>query len=331
MRRFGMILLCLCLLLTGCRRQSPPQSPQPSATPPAPNAVDTRPKAPLTGKPADKVGTFVAATVENSPAARPQSGLQDADLVYEVMAEGGITRFLAFYHSGQPKRIGPVRSTRPYFAVLAKEWGAVLVHCGGDPKDLTPLADLAVPHIDEIPLGRNPAFTRTSDRPAPHNLYGTLETLRTLAGNLGLRVGEPKAPWSFTDTFAAGPQQVTIPYAPDYSVTYQRVEGQGYKRLINGQPHTDQETGQPLLAANVLFLYVPQYVGFADGGMVLEQVGTGKAAYLAAGQWLEGTWAKESLTNPTKYLDAQKNPLKLFPGTTWIQIVAPTTQIAVKQ
>src|SRR5581483_1401572 len=115
-----------------------------------------------------------AVVVENHPDARPQSGLSQADVVYEALAEGGITRFLAIFQSQDVKSIGPVRSARTYFNDWAQEWGAVYAHVGGN-SDALALIKAGIPGVsDADQFFNDPYFTRISSRRPPHNTYTSI-------------------------------------------------------------------------------------------------------------------------------------------------------------
>lgn len=134
---------------------------------------------PLTGlfSTGQKDARPIAVMVENSPAARPQSGLGDADVVYEILAEGDITRFAAFYHSRSPVKVGPVRSIRPYYVDVAAAMDAVLVHAGWSQEAMNRVDAGGVDHFDEV-YGDRVYYWRSPDRKQPHNLYTSIEGIR---------------------------------------------------------------------------------------------------------------------------------------------------------
>ncbi|UUZ92237.1 DUF3048 domain-containing protein [Paenibacillus sp. P25] len=155
--------------------------------PPAPAKAVYR--APLTGleTPEPVTRRPVMVMVNNHPAARPQSGLSQADLVYECLAEGEITRLVAIFQSRSfPDPIGPVRSIRPYFIELGKGFGALQVHAGGSPDGYAQLEREHIPELDEI-TNAGPSFWRESFRKAPHNLYTNLEKIGAGAERRGRR------------------------------------------------------------------------------------------------------------------------------------------------
>ncbi|WP_166243990.1 DUF3048 domain-containing protein [Paenibacillus turpanensis] len=134
---------------------------------------------PLTGLAAEKEvkDRPVAVMVENSPAARPQSGLHQADVVYEVLAEGEITRFVAIYQSSPAERIGPVRSIRPYLVKLGDGHDALLVHAGWSPDAMELMQRNKLNHFDQV-YGDDKYYWRDSSRKAPHNLYTSIAKIR---------------------------------------------------------------------------------------------------------------------------------------------------------
>ena len=107
--------------------------------------------------------------IENSKASRPQSGLNDADIVYETMAEGGISRFIALFQKNDAKVIGPVRSLRPYFIDISEEYNLPFAHCGGSDEALACVKSENLMSMDE--MANSSSYWRDSVRKAPHNLH----------------------------------------------------------------------------------------------------------------------------------------------------------------
>lgn len=280
-----------------------------------------------TSRQCDPVNTLVAVVVENSSKARPQSGLVDADVVYEALAEGGITRFLGLYHCGTPKVIGPVRSVRPYFATIAREWGAAIAHCGGDPKDIEPIGELGLVDVDELRDGRG--FWRDGSRQMPHNLYVGANNVRARAREIA-GASSPKAvaaaPWEWREWAEEPAKGVDIMYGPQYTVSYDLVSG-GYQRSMNGVVHRDRETGRAIVASNVIIQFTNSRVAYADGGLIIDLVGSGKALFLAGGEFTEGSWEKASPESATAFKDGSGNMLRCVPGQTWVQIVPANTAV----
>lgn len=152
----------------------------------------------------------IAVMVENSPAARPQSGLGDADVVYEILAEGDITRFVAFYHSRVPGKVGPVRSIRPYYVDVAAAMDAVLVHAGWSQEAMNRVAAGGVDHFDEV-YGDRVYYWPSPDRKPPHNLYTSIEGIRR-----GMEKKQLRTAWTpVHPVFAGEPVRGEDKLAPD--------------------------------------------------------------------------------------------------------------------
>lgn len=270
----------------------------------------------------------VAVVVDNADRARPQSGLSRADVVYEALVEGGITRFLAVYLADEAPVVGPVRSARHYFVRWATEYGAPLIHVSASPQGYAALAATRLPDLDAR------ATWRSRDRPAPHNAYTSIAQAQEALGRRpvgsfgGLRF---KVDPSAHEGQPA--RQAVIPYhASSYTVgwTYDP-DWNEYVRTVDRSPHVDRETAEPLRAANVLVLWMNSWLIGDDpyGRLDFVQTGRGRLLALFDGIRIEGSWTRGSLSGVTEYWDEAGNPLALNPGPTWIQIVPPNVQVEI--
>ena len=198
----------------------------------------------------------VSIQIENSPDARPQSGLKDAGVVFEAIAEGGITRFNASFLETQPDYIGPVRSVRPYYASLAAAFDPVFVHAGGSAAGLAKLRELGLKDLDHGANGN--AFRRVSERYAPHNLYTSMADLDRVSASRGYTTSNIKS-------FARKEEKKGLPTTAKaidlkissalYNVHYDFDPASNtYKRSMGGRPHTDQRSGQQLSPKAVVVL-----------------------------------------------------------------------------
>ncbi len=273
---------------------------------------------------------ITAVVIENHTDARPQSGLQDAGVVYEALAEGGITRFLAFFLDQKPKEIGPVRSVRTYFVDWALEFNAPVAHVGGNIDALDLIGPLKMKNMDQFANGNY--FYRTSDRYAPHNMYTTTEKLDALEKKLGYddksdftpspRVAKEKTGAAAT----ADHPNIHINYSYNgYQVDYQyAATTNDYARLLAGKPHIDRNTGQQIHVKNVVIQYMPTTYGktrINEQTVIMATPGSGKAVVLRDGTAIEGTWTKANHSTRTKFLDATGKEIPLNPGNTWYSIV----------
>lgn len=270
-----------------------------------------------------------AVVIENHTDARPQSGLSQAGVVYEALAEGGITRFLAFFLDQRPPSIGPVRSVRTYFVDWALEFNAPVAHAGGNVDALDQIGPLGMKDMNGL-LGQFGAyFSRSSDREAPHNFYTTSDLLDTLESKLGY-----DKPASFTPSprkkDAAAPSPAHSDIKINYSYTGYQVEYQyeatsnSYIRFLAGQPHIDRNTGQQIKVKNVVVQYMPTSYGTTRLGeqtVIMGTPGSGKAIVFLDGNAVEGTWSKGAHAERTKLLDASGAEIPLNPGSTWYSII----------
>lgn len=275
--------------------------------------------------------------IENAPEARPQSGLTDADIVYETVAEGGITRFLAIFQTREPKEIGPVRSARPYFNFLTNMWRGAIIHSGGSKAALSELS--AGVHknlfdVNEFFFGKY--FERDKTRSAPHNLYTTREQLSTLLSEKQERSWQPVSMWQFetvsTDQLSPEVTNIIIPFSfPLFEAKYQfDPTTNSYKRLINGQPHSDRNNDLQISPTNILVHLTDISLNADDelGTMTVRLDGNGPCYLFTAGKFKECRWRYEN--GKHIYTDLDGNLLKLQPGQTWVEIFPRDKQSELK-
>jgi DUF3048 family protein len=311
------LVVALASLLAACGNGAAPV--KHAAVPPAPTPTPSRPAPALV-------------QVENSPDARPHSGLQKADMVFEYLTEGGITRFSAIYlQPGGNQHVEPVRSARLAALRLSHSYGAVLFYSGASDHVLGMVWDQKIPNYDDRSDGGR-YFARDSSRYAPHNLYTTPDQMaqairssgKTVIYNLPPRV-EPPTPGdapvnklAFQQTYA---HSVAYSYDGD-SKTYQYTSETG--------PMVDQANGgQPLQIASVVLLQVPHHgAGYTEDvngqeGIDFDLQGQGRADVYTRGQHFPATWDLSDPNQPLRILGADGNDLPLPPGLTWIHLVDP--------
>lgn len=275
----------------------------------------------------------LAVMIENSPAARPQSGLDKADLVYEMPAEGAITRFMAVFLNNDTAILGPVRSARPYFIARALDYDAVYVYCGGSDAAKEMVHDERIAALDEFGIGRR-AFWRIKGRKAPHNLYTDTEKLRRVAADKGYEKEPEIKSFKFLaegETASGGRNSAgpIINYPKAYSVAsfkYNQARNL-YLRYTGGKSHIDNITGEQLTARNIIVQYVNTKVIDKEGRLSLKMTGGGRALLFTGGRVYEGRWHKSGLRFRTVFTDEQGEELKLNPGRTWISVVSISTRV----
>lgn len=280
---------------------------------------------PLTGVPAaeDMTDRPVVVMVENSPAARPQTGLFEADIVYEVLAEGDITRFVAIYQSEASEEIGPVRSIRPYMVELGRAIDGILVHAGWSPEAMKLMRSYRVAHLDQV-YGDHDYYWRDSSRKAPHNLYTSMELIRKGAEAKKFREEWTAPEVGFAEAGSGGEAalHVQIPYIGSYHVGYQYDEETGtYLRLMKGEPHRDKKTETQLSAANVLIVEAKHRIVDDVGRRHIDVFGPGDGMLLQHGKKQDILWKMKDGLIRAFAAEESEEAIPFVPGKTWIQIV----------
>jgi len=273
----------------------------------------------------------ISVMVENSEGARPQTGLDKANIVYEVLAEGGITRFLAIYYDRDSEVVGPVRSARPYFVGKSLEHQAIYVHAGGSEEAYTFIQEEKIDDINEF-VDFQP-FWRSTDRTPPHNLYTSTIKLRNEANKLGYIEMIKKQDYQFeTDANEVlngrKTNEIIIPYNRLYSVSYlYDADSMNYLRFMNDEPHIDAETKKQLTVENILIQYAPSKVIDDEGRLSIDFIGKGKGLLFFKGGSEEIIWTKESMKSRTVFYDQTGDRIAFTPGNIWIQIVPADMEI----
>lgn len=334
-----LLLMAGLLFLSGCGQNQGVSSPvdEPSVPDASENndspgePVETRGSAftaPLTGMPLEEPLTRrpLAVMVNNAPAARPQSGLKGADIVYEVLAEGGVTRLVSIFHShAEETKIGPIRSIRPYMIELGESYHGVLVHAGASNDAYAVLQRQHKEDLDEI-TNAGSYFWRDKSRKAPHNLYSNVEKLLEGADKRGYAIEDLEVPaYTFRgedDSIEGEPaNSVEIKFQLDnYKVTYEYdPASQLYKRLINGSTHTDLDTGETLTAANVVVLGAEHKVLDDIGRLAVDLNLGGEALLFQEGKLIRGQW----IHRPDDVIRFVKDNVEIpfVPGTTYFNVV----------
>lgn len=325
----AVVLLAAGALLV-VRQRAGGEEPPPATTP------SGAPAWPLTGLPAgeddDLDRPVLVVKLDNAePAARPQSGLNQADVVYEEMVEGSVTRFAALFHSAGAEALGPVRSARSTdVALLTPLHGPLFAWAGANPEfaalvRAAPLVDVGFDVAAE-------AYERTEDRRPPYNLYSSTDALRAFTPEgaepppplFEYRAGAEAAAGRDVSwvrvSFGGGPGSAPVDWTWDAGAG-------GWDRAQAGSAHVDAR-GEQVSPANVVVQFVPYtIVGCCDasGAPIPEGqvVGEGDAWLLSGGRLVEGRWRKPSADAVTTFADAAGIPFRLTAGTTWVVLAPP--------
>lgn len=289
---------------------------------------------PLTG---EKVANEAAVTqpataimIENSPDARPQSGLKSAGVVFEAIAEGGITRFLALYQQQKPQLIGPVRSLRPYYIDWLTPFQPSVAHVGGSLNALNTIRNGSYRDIDEF--FNSQTYWRANDRYAPHNVYTSfakLDALNAAKGYTSSTIsGFERKDSTPSNAPTAANIDVTIS-GPTYNSHYDYDPAtHSYLRSQGREAHVDREEGR-IAPQVVVVIRVAMSLQMEDG--YREQItttGSGEATIFQDGIATPATWHKDSAATQFTFTDAEGKPIPLNRGQTWITAI-PTKQGSV--
>jgi hypothetical protein len=334
------VLAGLALAVAGCSATQAPtqESPGPvtqgptiepdKAAPPAPVVAPVWPLTGVAGEPAARPS--LAVKIENTAVARPQTGLDQADVVWETIVEFDVSRFVAVFHSQVPDEVGPIRSVRPMDPVILAPMHGLLAFSGGQPGILDLVAASGVQMISHD--AGAPGMYRVRDRPAPHNVYGTPSTF------WGLADADHQAPPGEQFTFArsadqaaavvagtpAGTLAFRLSSASNPSWTWDA--GTGTWLRSEGASAATARSGARLSAVNVVSITADHpNTGFgAQGGAPVPTytlVGSGDGVVATGGKTIPVRWQKDAENAPMRLFLADGTPADLAPGNTWIELV----------
>ncbi len=305
---------------------TPPQITQKPTPRPTPKP-EKKYFSPLTGAQVDNEAAtqraVTAVMIENSPDARPQSGLKESGVVFEAIAEGGITRFLALYQNEQPELIGPVRSLRMYYVDWLAPFNASVAHVGGSYNALQEVRNGSYRDIDQF--FNAGSYWRASDRWAPHNVYTNFERLNALNTAKGYTTS------SFTGFTRGDSDKTAAPTARDISVHISsslynshykyNTDSNLYDRSQGGAPHTDREKGQ-ISPRVVIVMEVQQHTVMEDGWREeIKAIGSGVAHIFQDGTVTKATWTKQAKESQLTFTDETGKTIPLARGQTWLTAV----------
>jgi hypothetical protein len=264
---------------------------------------------------------------------RPQSGLSQASVVYEVIVEGGITRFMAVFAGEHSDRVGPVRSARDTYLEFAAELNCSYFHAGGSDTALAALYNKRMRHVDG--LIESKYFWRDNGFLSPHNLFTSTNNLddATTAHNWTREDAPSYTSWTFQAAIDStkrldpatedGVNKINIGFGGSYDVEYNYNTEQNYfERKNGGVLQTDAVNGQTISAKNVIVQHVGPGIYIEGKGRVNWPVtGEGNVDIFHDGQVYRGTWKKADRTSRTLFFDASGNPIPMLQGNSWVEIV----------
>jgi hypothetical protein len=270
--------------------------------------------------------------IENSVDARPQSGLDQASVVFEAIAEGGITRFLALFQDTAPGYIGPVRSARPYYVQWCMSFDCALGHAGGSPEALSNIKSWGTKDLDQF--ANSGAYQRVTNRYAPHNLYSSIDSLNKLESSKGFStpsftplVRKKSAP---SKTPNASSIDVAISSATYNSHYDYDAATNSYKRNQDGAAHmtVDGAGNQTQITPKVVVVLVTSYGVASDKHSSYGVTGSGEALVFQDGTVTHGSWNKDDYKSALSLKNDAGTILTLNPGQTWFVALPSTSKVS---
>lgn len=273
----------------------------------------------------------IAVMIDNHTAARPQSGLQNASIVYETLAEGGIPRFMAIYADANVKVVGPVRSTRPYFVRFAAELNAAMAHAGGSPDGLALVKKLKLLSLEGI----NGKFAKLFYRAYNGGVHGMYTNVTALykglkTTNLG-KVKPLYKNWKFGDSAVLAKRPngkhgatIDLSYGKSYIAEFRYDRKQDkYFRFTGGRALIDRQAKKQVTVRNVIIIDVPkEKVLDRKGRLDINVIGKGTGVVLKGGTVTKITWAKKNDRARTIFTNVKtKKEIILTRGNTWVEVV----------
>ena len=270
--------------------------------------------------------------IDNNINARPQSGIQESDAIFEILVEGGMTRFLAFFYDKVSTYLGPIRSARPTDPTLVRPYGGTLVVSGATSGLVPQIRELGVPVLQEQSA---PAMFRISDRKAPHNLYADTELVRSVIDGRGFPFNPP--PYSIypfgnnQENWSVGSARVIIKYS-DFTTIVWKLDGNQYSRfIIDGYSDTDEAVAHNFITRDgytdilktqtIVIIQGPIYVDEATTLPSVLTVGVGPVYIFNNGRYIEGTWRRSDIDESFDLYDDQQNPIFVPPSSQWVHIL----------
>lgn len=290
-------------------------------------------KNPLTGRKAtgkEMKRPFIVSTDNDSYLSRPQAGLSQADVLYEVPIEGGGSRYEPIYYTHKPGLVGAIRSCRPYIINIAREYNAVLVHNGKSPQ-----AKEIFDTIDRVSAEDDFDIYHQEDNPnLPGNLYSYGSEIVKRMKKRGMYKSKaiPNFPWLEKGDKVKGKKAETITinyYDGAYNTFKYDKKTKKYTKYVKDAPLIDANNSKEITCSNILVQKVPfRMYDEQSQRLDIDMTAGGKATMFTRGKAVTGTWERKDLDSPTLFKDKKGREFKMAPGVTWIQLIDSTVKFS---
>lgn len=272
------------------------------------------------------------AIIENSKPARPQYGINDADIVFETMAEGGIPRFLALFQKNKVDKIGPIRSMRPYFLNLTKEYNLPFAHCGGSQEALNMISNENLMSINEIKCGSY--FWRDRKRKSPHNLFTSSNKLLNAIKEKNYTSCNSSNKLIFQDDYWANnsfsnAHTIILNLNKYYNTKYSYKDGY-YVKFMDNTPSIDKNNNKQVKTKNIVIQKTNMKLQKDNLHISINLIGEGDALVFSNGKYINARWFKKDLESKTLLKDKNGNEIPLSCGNTWWHIIDTKSKVIVK-
>lgn len=284
-----------------------------------------------------------AVMLDNHPKARPQSGLNNADVIYEFKAEGEYTRYLALFQENHSEQIGPVRSARPYFVDTAAEYDAIYAHWGGSEAGYAEIPSAGVKDLDGIFL-EGSTFYRNKEvkKFAPHNGYTSYDLLKEASENKGyLENYNLKHSLNFDTSKDLEKIQkqmgeniandMTFDFFPSaYNMQFiYNEEDNNYSAIRSGETLIDEKDSSNVLPKNIILQYANSKITGPKLTLTISHIGEGNGKLFTNGKVIDITWEKESATSPTIFKTLEGEEIILTPGLTFVEVLDESDPVTI--
>ena len=284
----------------------------------------------------------IAFKIDNNINARPQSGIQEADAVHEILVEGGMTRFLAFFLDNTSKYLGPIRSARPTDPTMIKPYGGSLVVSGATAGLIPAIRELGVQVLEEQ---SSPVMFRISSRNAPHNLYADTELVREKINEKGfyfLQPGpQPLYPFGLDQSnWSSDANRVTVKYSEFTTVIWKLDDGKYSRFIIDNYSDNKEAVAHNFISQEgnntdilttetVVVLQGPLYKDAATTLPSVLTVGVGNVYVFNNGKYIEGTWRSGDINESFVLSDSQGNMIQVPPSSQWVHILPNEGEVTI--